>query len=330
MEAAYAAGQSRVFLCVIDGKFGRIALSWEAASKGLKDPEVQVVSSDKDLFRNYVRAEQILKKRLQSVSSMSVADKLAAARKDLAGETASGATPVAKSKAIPARASESLPSGKRVGMTGVMRTREVAKIKRLFVDAEKAIEVKHAPHEPEDKWLTKTMVAPGTVTYLSDDVHKYETGSRLQTTIDDFWAYKKNAVSSFKLMGFTEFLAFCRTASDVCANSSKPIATANIPVFVELIDIAIKECERMTMLGTLGKNNMRLKTLLYLHLMVAVNQGVLFVGSNALRVFRENVDIFGRSKVPGYPTQSTHAAKKHVARPVIQQASPFAGPGRLI
>ena len=314
-----------MFACVVDNKFGRIALTWEDAAKGLTDPEVQVVSSEDTVFKNFVLAEQKLKLRLKSVSSVSVAERLAAARKQLTDASSAVASAnTGKSSPKGSTNVHDLTGSARVGMTGVMRTREVAKIKRLFVDAPEAIKVAHAPHEPKDTWITKHMVAPGTVTYLTDEVQKFESQSRTQTTIDDFWRYKKNAVSSFKLRGFTEFLTFCRTASDVCANSSKPVATANVPVFVELIDIAIKECDRMTMLGTLGKDSIRLKVLLYLHLMVAVNHGSLYVGSNALRVFRDNVDIFGKAKVPGYAIKSVQP-KKRPARAVAQQASPFTG-----
>ena len=179
-EEALAANKTEVFVCV---QAARIALSWEAAARDLKNPSVRVVNDSSDLFINYACAERTLKESVQTPKQLSVAERIAAARVKIQSSAASPAKAAAakkqevavSSKAASAAQSASSTSGQstgiRVGSVGVVRTREISHIMRCFVDADKSIEIKPSPSEPKSAQLAEQMPAPGATTYLHSTRH---------------------------------------------------------------------------------------------------------------------------------------------------------------
>ena len=299
---AMASKQTRVFACWMHNGKGRIAFSWDDVARGQPaDLSVQSFASESTLFLNYARAELFF-----DTPAPTIEDQLAAARAAIAGKQnpASKAQPAVSKAASSAAAASSATAtgqslGERVGMTGVVHTREATQIRRCFVDAKSAIEIKGAPAEPDEDELERDLPAPGSATYLAEDVEKRaDDGAGL--TMLDYVAYKKGKVSAWPLMGFSEFLAFCRQAQQLCAKSSKPAAVANAAVFTELVDIAVRVHMQMSRRGTLGNKEIRFKTRMYMHLQHATNTRVLFVGGPAMRAFAAAVDSFGVAKVPRF------------------------------
>ena len=295
--------QSRVFACWIAKGKGRIAFTWEAAAKGVrKNLSVEVFSSEDTLFLNFARAEEFL---ATSTSEPSIQEKIAAARKSISKnsstrQTASAAPARSKSRPAASKASRSGQSvGARVGMSGVVHTREVTQLRRCFIDAATAIEIRGAPEEPEEDELERDMPAPGAATYLSDDVAEHADGKG-DLTLLEYFSYKKGKVKAWPIKDYDEFLSFCRQGQRLCAASSKDTGIANAPVFSELIDIAVKVHWQMSKRGTLGPNEIRFKIRMYLHLQYATNNKVLHTGAGAMRAFEAAVDTFGMANVPKF------------------------------
>ena len=295
--------QSRVFACWTGRGKGRIAFTWEAAAKGVsKDLSVKVFSSEDSLFLNFARAEEYL---ASSKSEPSIKEKIAAARKAVSKKASTSHTAgaaSASSASSPAankssRSGQSL--GARVGMSGVVHTREVTQIRRCFVDATNAIEIRGAPAEPEEDELERDMPAPGAATYLSEDVAEQSDGKG-DLTMLEYFSYKKGKVKAWPLKDYDEFLSFCRQGQRICAASSKEAGVANAPVFAELMDIAVKTHWQMSRRGTLGPSEIRFKVRMYLHLQYATNYKVLHTGAGAMRAFEASVDTFGMAKVPSF------------------------------
>ena len=300
-----ASKQTRVFACWTGKGKGRIAFTWEAAAEGVKDNlSVQVFSAESTIFLNFARAEEFL--AYSSVEPTSVQGKIAAARKAVA----KAKTPRAKLKSIATTAASSATSaasssssgqstGSRIGMSGVVHTREVSQIRRCFIDATKAIVIRGSPEEPDEDELERDLPAPGAATYLREDVAQQVDGSG-DLTLLEYFQYKKSKVKAWPLKGFDEFLAFCRQGQRLCAASSKEVAVANAAMFLELSDIAVKTHMQMMRRGTLGVNEERYKVRMYMHLQHATNSGILYTGQSAMRAFEAAVDIFGAAKVPRF------------------------------
>ena len=310
--------QTRVFACWIAKGKGRIAFSWDAAAKGLKkNVSVQVFAMEDSVFMNFARAEEFLANT--PVEPTSVQSKLAAARKAVAKakKPRENAQPVAAAASSAASSGQS--TGSRIGMSGVVHTREVSQIRRCFIDAAKAIVIRGAPAEPDEDELERDLPAPGSATYLRDDVANQVDGSG-DLTLLEYFQYKKSKVKAWPLKGFDEFLAFCRQGQRICAASSKEVAVANAAMFLELSDIAVKTHMQMMRRGTLGVNEMRYKVRMYMHLQHATNSGILYTGQSAMRAFEAAVDVFGVAKVPRFLS----------ARPTSlrQQFNPNAGKKR--
>ena len=298
--AAVEAQQTRVFACWVAEGRGRISFSWDAAAEGVTDNlSVKVLASEDSLFMNFARAEEYL---TTSRAGLSIHEQIAAARTSIAKKPHRKAK--AKSRSSPsAAASKSPPAGQslgaRVGISGVVHTREVTQIRRCFIDASTAVEVRGSPAEPEEDELERDMPAPGAATYLSDDVSE-QVDARGELTLLDFLSYKKSKVKAWPLKDFDEFLSFCRQGQRLCAASSKEVGVANAAMFTELLDIAVRTHSQMMRRGSLGPGELRFKVRMYLHLQYATNYRVLHTGAGAMRAFEAAVDTFGAVKVPRF------------------------------
>ena len=298
--------QTRVFACWVAKGKGRIAFSWEAAAKGVKkNLSVQVFSAESTVFLNFARAEEYLANT--TVEPSSVQEKIKAARKAVAKNKKTSAS--SKSKPFASSSSSATSSGQsvgaRIGMSGVVHTREVTQIRRCFIDAAKAIVIRGAPEEPDEDELERDLPAPGSATYLREEVEQQTDGSG-ELTLLEYFQYKKSKVKAWPLKGFDEFLAFCRQGQRLCAASSKEVAVANAAMFLELSDIAVKTHMQMMRRGTLGYNEERYKVRMYMHLQHATNSGVLYTGQSAMRAFEASVDVFGLAKVPRFMSRKNY------------------------
>ena len=74
-------------------------------------------------------------------------------------------------------------------MSGVVHTREVTQIRRWFINAANAIEIRGAPEEPEEDELERDMLAPGSATYLSEDVAEH-ADVKGELTLLEYLSYK--------------------------------------------------------------------------------------------------------------------------------------------
>ena len=127
IEKAWMAGKKRVFSCWVSPTVGRVALSWEAAAKGIVDPEVKVTSSESSLFLNIAKAEKVLKQARKPSPVKSIADRMAEARKAILGDVVDSGDKGAAAPAA-AAASSGTSSSARFSMSGVVRTKEAIKI----------------------------------------------------------------------------------------------------------------------------------------------------------------------------------------------------------
>lgn len=130
-------------------------------------------------------------------------------------------------------------------MSGVVHTREVTQIRRCFIDAANAIEIRGAPEEPEEDELERDMSAPGPPTHLSEDVAEHADGKG-ELTLLEYFSYKKGKVKVWSLKDYDEFLSFCRQGQRLCVASSKDTGIANATVFLELMDIAVRTQDTLT------------------------------------------------------------------------------------
>ena len=290
----------RVFACWIAPGKGRIAFTWQAATRGLtKNLSVDVFSSEATLFLNFARAEEFLS---QSKAAPSIKEQIAAARKSISKSPKTrGKMSAAPARAAPASKSSATGQsvGVRVGMSGVVHTREASQIRRCFVDAASAVEVRGAPDEPDDDDLDINMPAPGEATYLAKDVEEQVDGAG-GLTMFDYYTFKKGKVKAWPLKNYDEFLSFCRQGQKLCASSSTEVGAANAAMFHELLDIAVRTHGQMLRRGTLGVNEIRFQVRMYLHLQYATNHCVLHTGASAMRAFEDAVDSFGVAKVPRF------------------------------
>ena len=308
-EQAVASKQSRVFACWLKSGKGRIAFSWAEAARDQPpdfDLSVRSFASEDTLFLNFAKAEQYFTK-----PQLTIKERLEAARRQIAQSKSSAskavsfdaaATASATATKTPAQAVQSSGQsvGARVGMSGVVHTREMTQIRRCFLDSATPVEVQGAPAEPEEDELERDLPAPGSSTYLAKDVEDSGQKAVTDLTLLDYFSYKKGKVSAWPLKGFSEFLSFCRQAQRLCASSSKPVGVANAAVFTELIDIAVRVHLQMSRRGTLGAGEIRFKVRMYMHLQYATNYRVLHTGGPAMRAFAAAVDTFGVSKVPRF------------------------------
>ena len=144
-----AAKQTRVFACWVAQGKGRIAFSWTEAAKGItKNLSVEVFTAEDTLFFNFARAEEFL---ASASAELSIAEQIEAARKVVASSSSSTRKKAGAASAASRSASFTGQSkGNRVGMSGVVHTREVTQIRRCFIDAKEAVVILGSPAAPEE------------------------------------------------------------------------------------------------------------------------------------------------------------------------------------
>ena len=313
---AVARGQKRVFACWTGEKSGRVAFSWEGAAEGVDDAVVKVEGLEGTVFLNFAKALQYFERKEPVTPQKSVAEMIAEARSTVKQRKAANATSSASAAASATSASTSSTatstdkkdssaaskksmsgSGKRVGMSGVVRTREVTQIAACFVDADKAVKIQGLMFEPDDRDFLK-LPAPGEVTYARKNLSVDAEGGQL--SLQDYHAFCKSSVKAWPLKSFGEFMQFCSLAQRMCAESSKPVAAANAAVFLELSDIAVRAYNAMQRRNQLGKDQIRFKVRMYMQVQMATNDLVLHTSASALRVFDSWVDDFAAMKIPAY------------------------------
>ena len=286
--AALASNQSRVFACWLHDGRGRIAFSWDAAAKDEPaDLSVRSFASEDTLFLNFTRAERFFDTKpdkKQEKKQLTIKQQLEAARQSVAKKmqassdkkvtSSSASASTAKKAPASASASAGQSVGDRVGMAEVVITREMTQIRRCFVDASSAIEIR-ATGEPDEDELEQQLPAPGASTYLSMDMAVDGNVDRKDVTMFDFYAYKTGKVNAWPLKTFDEFLSFCRLAQKTCASSNKPVGVANAAAFSELLGIAVRAHTQMSRRGTLGPGEIRFKVRAFMHLQHATNRKVL-------------------------------------------------------
>ena len=300
-EKAIASGSTSAFACkLLDGR-RRVAFSRELACEGDVTLTVRAFESEDTLFLNFAAAEQSFSEKL------SISERLAEARKTMAKKAKSGKQSTKSGAAAGAAAAESATasstgqsSGSRVGMSGVVQTREVSQIRKCFIDAGKAIVILPAPAEPDEDELERDLPAPGSSTYVSEDVESNAGAKGKDVSLLEYFSFKKSKVNAWPLKSFNEFLAFCRQAQRLCIASSKEVGAANAAVFTELLDIAVRVHMQMSRRGTLGTDEIRFKVRMFMHLQYATNYRVLHVGGPAMRAFEAAVDTFGAARVPRF------------------------------
>lgn len=114
---------------------------------------MKVFSAEDSLLLNFARAEEYL---ANEKAQPSIKDQITAARKNVAKKPSSKkAAGGAGAASVAAASSSGKSSGNRVGMSGVVHTREVTQIRRCFIDAATPVEVRGAPAEPEEDELER-------------------------------------------------------------------------------------------------------------------------------------------------------------------------------
>ena len=168
----------RVFSCWVSSSVARVALSWEKATEGVVDPEVRVISSEADLFHNIAKAEKLLSEA-STPPVKSVAERMAAARKAVGKvkSVGTGARSLSSKKHVAPAAAATVATpavdssttgqsgGSRMGLSGVVRTKEAIQITNCFIHAKSAVKIEHV-EEPCEIKIFGELPAPGDKTYI--------------------------------------------------------------------------------------------------------------------------------------------------------------------
>ena len=310
IERAWKAGKKRVFSCWLSHSKARVALSWEDAIAGVEEPEVRVTASEDDLFANIAKAEYALQQQRTPVTpKKTVAQRLAEARKkmsssepksarvkrtviDLSTDTSASAaaSTVASSSHNPGISGQSQVG--RVGLSGVVRTKQVVQMTRTFIDAQHPVKIVGPPAEPDTALIFGGLPGPRDVTYLKAETKNDSS----DLTLKHFMHFKDTAMKAWSLKKFGEFMEFCELGKQLCKRSSKTVAAVNGAFFVELGAIAVRVYNSLKRRKTLGVDEIRFQVRMFIQLQYATNELVLHTGTQALRVFDDVVDEFAELK----------------------------------
>ena len=297
LEQAEADGKVRVFACHTDVGTARIAVSFDKAIANVRNPEVQVINSESTLLDNLAVAEVRLRADTSN-KRKTLSDRLAEAR------ARAGASSHAQKRGAAAaspRASSSVSgksgSGLLVNRSAVGRAKETQMIQHFFVDHPEAISVAQGSEVPFPHELDDDMDLPNTKAIFNVTAVK-------DLTITDFYKAKEKAISSFPLLDFQEFMRICRKAQRMCQASKKSAAVANAAALGELIDICLRVHRTYDRMGTLGRDEIRFKARMFLHLQYACMHRVVHAGAMAMSVFESATDPFC-SRLPEFSKSST-------------------------
>lgn len=184
-------------------------------------------------------------------------------------------------------------------------------MQRCFVDCSVPIRVDEKGMPQPDQLDEDNMELPGSATYMLSP-----SRSDGPLKIEEWLEERKNSIKAWPLMGFSEFLSFCRHAIKLCSRSTKPAAVVTCAALNELTDRAILLHRHMSLLKTLGPADIRFKARMYLHLQLATTNRVVYTSASAMSVFKEATEVFmarlPRSLfVPEQPTSPTRAKQAH-------------------
>ena len=309
LERAEKLGVTRVFACKVHGSHIRIALSYEGATAGVEDPEVKSFFQKTTLIENLAEAELWANYKRMKKEERSFKDRYTETRRnafkeysklqfDDNGEPRPGfdatgmpiSTPVKRAADTESDAptpGQSQLGGGFLGFKGMVRSRRVRQMQRCFVQCKTAIRVDARGQPNPDQLDEDNMELPGSAAYMLSP-----SRSDGPLRIEEWFEERKNTIKAWPLIGFSEFLSFCRHAIKLCSASSKPAAVVNCAALNELMDIAIRLHRHMDRLGTLGSGAIRFKARMYLHLQLATTDRVVYTSASAMAVFKEATEVF--------------------------------------
>ena len=282
LEKAEGLGITRVFACRAEGRV-RIALSYEAAKAGFEYAEVSSFFQKATLIENLGDAEVWAQQSQTTPNRQSFKERYATARKKLFSPPT---TPTKRAANTNVAGQSHVGSG-FLGFKGMVRSKRVLQMQRCFIDCGTAIRVDAMSQPSIDELDEDNIELPGSATYMLSPARPDGP-----IKIEDWFEERKNVIRAWPLMSFSEFLSFCRHAIKVCSQSSKPVAIINSVALNELVDIAIRLHRHMSRLGTLGQNEVRFKSRMFLHLQVATMKRVVYTGASAMAVFKEATEVF--------------------------------------
>ena len=280
-----------MYACQVTIGRARVALSFEEAIDGVKNPTVQVINAKSTLLDNLAEAEIRLRNDTTNVRK-SMADRLAEAR----ARAGSSSHSRKSSKPKPAKRGQSL--GAFGGLSAVGRAKETRMILHHFLGDAEPIETSEigVPYMHE---LDEDMDLPDTKSTFNPAANMKDL------TIKDFFNAKEKAMPTWSLMGFQQFMALCRKAQRMCQASSRDGAAVNAAALGELLDIALRTYMRMQRLGELGPNDIRFKAQMYMHLQYMSTHRVLHSGAIAATVYADAVDNFV-ARLPNHVKQQSY------------------------
>ena len=312
LEKAEEDGKVRVYACHTGVGSARIAISFEKAIEGVRNPEVHVVNSESALLDNLAVAEVRLRSDV-SGKRRSLSDRLADARARAGAKSHARTSGVASSPKT-SSAAGAYGGGMLVNRSAVGRAKETQMIQYYFIDCPTAIKVDYTSNVPFPSELDDDMELPNTKAIFNT------AGQVNDLTITDFFKAKAKAISSWPLLSFQEFMRVCRKAQRMCQASKKSIAVANAAALGELMDIALRVHRTYDRMGTLGfPDSFRFKARMFLHMQHACMTRVVHASAIAMTVFEDATDPFcarlpeyskAKAKVPFRPTTTAHAGKE--------------------
>ena len=323
LQEAEDEGQVRVFACHTGIGKARVAMTFDDAIRGVKNASVQVINSKSTLLDNLAEAEVRLRKDKINVRK-SLQDRLAEARARAGAESHAKKSTTAAATTTPK--GESL--GAFVGMSTVGRAKETRMITYNFLSQLKPIKLcyNQVPfgHElDEDMDLPESKAAFNPATNMKD------------LTIKDFFNAKEKALPTWKLMGFQEFMSFCRKARRMCQSSSREGAAVNAAALDMLMDIGLRTYRILERMDELGPDSIRFKAKMYLHLQYMCMHRVLHASAIADTVFMDAVDPFivrlpGQSKFRRYryttsPVSTPSPSGPTPRKPTFKTVPPLSG-----
>ena len=331
LERAEALGVTRVFACRVNASHVRIALSYEGAKAGVSNAEVTSFFQKQTLVENLADAELWATYKSRKTEERPFAERYTEARQkvfvehskkqfDVLGNPKPGydvtGTPIPKKRSAEESGSGPTPGqsqlgGGYLGFKGMVRSRRVRQMQRCFVDCSVPIRVDEKGMPQPDQLDEDNMELPGSATYMLSP-----SRSDGPLKIEEWLEERKNSIKAWPLMGFSEFLSFCRHAIKLCSRSTKPAAVVTCAALNELTDRAILLHRHMSLLKTLGPADIRFKARMYLHLQLATTNRVVYTSASAMSVFKEATEVFmarlPRSLfVPEQPTSPTRAKQAH-------------------
>ena len=295
-ERAERLSITRVFACRVNENFVRISLSYEGAVAGKRHLEVKSFFAKDTLVDNLAAAEFWAKTFAQPAKRPFATRAAEARRKLFVEDTLATTTPFGESIS-PAQAQSSQTkstSGQSggdqasfLGVTGMVRSSRLEQMKKCFVDAPQAIRIESFGQPTPDELDEENINLPGSAQYLVS-AKRDSTSWKLEDWVQE----RKQTIKAWPLMGFSDFMSFCRKAIKMCLASSKPAAVVNAAALNELMDIAIRLHRHMSRLRTLGKGEVRFKARMFLHLQFATLHRVMYTSASAMSVFRDATEVF--------------------------------------